>query len=119
MNTAGRLAAFACALAITFTGGYAVSAARGLDATSSPDPVTPGLSSSERGYLLNPIQAPRTVGELGTLSFSILDTGGRPVADYLPVHEKQLHLSPSATRTVDQVGGYTVRLDGALVAGGH
>ncbi|MHA3023653.1 heavy-metal-associated domain-containing protein [Mycobacterium sp. BMJ-28] len=205
MNAAGRLVAFASGLAITFAGGYAAATLSGPEATvpsgqnaaspsdgdhsamgsHAPDgAAAPGLSLAERGYTLNPIQAPRTVGDLGALTFSILDPAGNPVVDYVPVHEKQLHLilvrsdgsnfahvhpvldrgtgtwsipwrwsaagsyrafadfvpagpgstqltltrtidvagpftpeHPSTTRMSDQVGGYTVRLDGTLIAG--
>lgn len=51
-----------------------------------------GVSLSAGGYTLPPVSAPGAVGELGALSFRILDAAGAPVTAYTPQHEKDLHL---------------------------
>src|SRR5699024_3108661 len=51
-----------------------------------------GLSVSENGYVLAPIQAPNAVGERGRLTFRVLDPAGEPVTAYAQQHEKDLHL---------------------------
>ncbi|WP_309064521.1 heavy-metal-associated domain-containing protein [Microbacterium sp.] len=51
-----------------------------------------GLSLSENGYVLSPVQAPTAVGADGELSFQILDDSGEPVVDYTTEHDKDLHL---------------------------
>jgi hypothetical protein len=44
------------------------------------------------GFLLEDVSAPATVGERGTLSFTISDAGSKPVTDFKTTHDKELHL---------------------------
>jgi hypothetical protein len=52
----------------------------------------PGLSLSAGGYTLQPIAVSDSVGEHGTLEFSIVDADGEPLTEYETEHEKDLHL---------------------------
>jgi hypothetical protein len=55
------------------------------------DPVR-GLSASEGGMTLRMATTRLQPGEPGTLRFSIVEQGGRPVTDYEVEHERRLHL---------------------------
>lgn len=61
--------------------------------TEADVPVTvTGLSLEQDGFLLEPVEAPRSVGESGELSFRIAGPDGSGVSDYVTSHEKDLHL---------------------------
>lgn len=61
-------------------------------ATAAPTPVTKGLSLSENGMVLSPVDAPRATGEDGILSFRVEGTDGTAVTDFAEAHDKELHL---------------------------
>lgn len=61
-------------------------------ATESSAPAAAGLSLSESGMILSPVDAPRAIGEDGTLSFRIERTDGTVITDFTEAHDKQLHL---------------------------
>ncbi|MFB7476925.1 hypothetical protein [Kitasatospora sp. NPDC056184] len=112
MNTALKIAAFATGVSTAFGAAYGVGHVTG-DGTPDPRPTsaahaghTPdpaataaaaerlpgGLQISERGYTLaleNPFV---TAGSPTELRFRVLGADGRPVTDYRPAHEKDLHL---------------------------
>ena len=56
-----------------------------------PDPVR-GLSPTSNGMTLQLATTHLEPGQPGTLRFSIIGSGGRPVRDYEVEHEKRLHL---------------------------
>ncbi|MFF2952981.1 hypothetical protein ACFVVU_16740 [Kitasatospora sp. NPDC057965] len=114
MNTALKIAAFATGVTTAFGAAYGVGHLTG-DGKPAPRPATAahaghapapvastgaaaaeqlpgGLQVSERGYTLaleNPFV---TAGAPTELRFRILGADGRPVTDYRPAHEKELHL---------------------------
>ncbi|MDH6125697.1 hypothetical protein [Kitasatospora sp. GP82] len=51
-----------------------------------------GLMVSQHGYTLEPATRSLTAGEPQTLSFAVRGPDGKPVTDYSPTHEKDLHL---------------------------
>lgn len=51
-----------------------------------------GLSLSDAGLVLSPLDAPRAIGEDGVLRFRVERTDGTPVTDFAAAHEKELHL---------------------------
>lgn len=61
-------------------------------ATAASAPVTDGLSLSDNGFVLSPVDAPRAIGEDGALSFRVEGTDGSPITDFAEAHGKELHL---------------------------
>ncbi|MFE2722496.1 hypothetical protein [Kitasatospora sp. NPDC059327] len=121
MNTALKIAAFTAGLTTAFGAAYGVGRAAGdapaprpaaATAHGAPAPhgapaardtpgVAPapdtdrlpgGLQISERGYTLGLDTPFVTAGAPADLRLRVLGPDGRPVTDYLPAHEKELHL---------------------------
>lgn len=119
MNAAGRIGLYTAGLAVVFAASAAVAGAVAPDGagdrgsgtgahsgahrdasgdaharhTPTPEAARPhGLAVEQDGYLLSQIDAPRTAGETGELSFRITDPHGGPVLDYAVSHDKELHL---------------------------
>lgn len=51
-----------------------------------------GLSLSNGGLVLSPVESPNIAGETGTLSFQVEDLSGAAVTEFTEAHEKELHL---------------------------
>jgi len=77
---------------VTDHDGHAESAVGTDDSASAAADDLKGLALGLDGYVLSPIEAPASPGELGELAFRIEDAAGAPVTDYTTAHEKQLHL---------------------------
>ncbi|UQN15707.1 hypothetical protein [Gulosibacter sp. ACHW.36C] len=113
MNAAGRLALYGAGLVVAFGAAFAVAGAVIPDDAAASwaqdsnmnshgtshsgheqatETILNGVSVSQNGYELSPVQAPATVGEAGELSFQILDAAGDPVTEYATAHDKDLHL---------------------------
>ncbi|AUY53000.1 hypothetical protein [Streptomyces sp. CB01881] len=115
MNTALKIAAFATGLTTAFGAAYGVGHATGTGPAPRPaaaahtghtghaaeapagaeaagDHLPGGLQVSERGYTLSLDSPFVTAGAPTDLRFRILGADGRPVTDYRPEHEKELHL---------------------------
>lgn len=113
MSIAGRLIAFSAGVAVALAGVYVADVvpwrSASSDATRSDTMMADhdmshdmsmhtasaapaGLSLSQDGYVLEPVQAPAAIGDPGTLSFTVLTPAGGALVDYVPVHEKNLHL---------------------------
>lgn len=113
MNTPGRLGLYGAGLLAVFGAAFAVggvlvpdatvaawqqSAAHGDTHTPNPSATTTqeadvnGTSIAQSGFTLSEIQAPRTVGTEGTLSFAITNQDGTAVTEYETAHGKDLHL---------------------------
>jgi hypothetical protein len=109
MNTATKLAAFAAGLAVVFGVSTAVGSAlgphdlavaghdnegHGHDAhgTAEDVAVPAGLQISQDGFTLALDSVTATPGPDRPLSFQIVAPDGRPVLDYVPQHERRLHL---------------------------
>lgn len=109
MNTPARLAFFAAGLAVVFGVSTAVGSAvgprdlavaghedagRGHDAhgATGHDAVPAGLQISQDGFSLALDAATATAGPDRPLTFRIVAPDGRPVLDYVPQHERRLHL---------------------------
>lgn len=116
MNTPTRLSLYGLGLVAAFGAAFAVSAAivpakltqartaaveegahggehGGEEAAPAASAaLLPGLSLSQDGFALQPIEAPHSTGESGTLEFSILDEEGKALTKYETEHEKDLHL---------------------------
>lgn len=119
MNAGARLALYGAGLLVAFGGAYGLARVavpesvvaawaegsgtmedHGEHGASAPDgrsaPVQAegarGLSLSEGGYALSPVEAPRAVGEAGELSFRIDDATGEPLTEYATTHERRMHL---------------------------
>lgn len=61
-------------------------------AAASATQALKGLSISDAGLVLSPVDAPHAIGEDGTLSFRVETTEGTPVTDFAESHDKELHL---------------------------
>lgn len=117
MRPGTRLALYAAGLAVAFGGAFGVANAAVPDSAvaqwkkdsqmtghnenhgeASAMAVAPaaeslkGLALSSSHYVLSPVDAPRSVGVVGTLSFQIQDSAGKPVTAFATAHEKDLHL---------------------------
>ena len=117
MNAGARLAIYGLGLVVAFGGAFGIAGAAVPDGVvagwmkgsemnghqaghGSEDAETDvaaasalkGLSLGIEGYVLSPVLAPATVGEVGELSFQIQDSSGAPVTKYTTAHEKDLHL---------------------------
>lgn len=118
MNTPARLGLYGLCLVAAFGAAFAVSAAivppelaaeraaavegaHGEGHSSSTEDAAagamteallPGLSLSQGGFTLQPIEAPHAAGDKGTLEFIIVDEAGEPLIEYEVEHEKELHL---------------------------
>ncbi|MER6360319.1 hypothetical protein [Kitasatospora sp. NPDC001527] len=114
MNTALKIAAFATGVTTAFGAAYGVGhltggsspaprPANAAHAGHTPAPAATGAAAgqeqlpgglriSERGYTLALENAFVTAGAPTELRFRILGADGRPVTDYRPAHEKELHL---------------------------
>ncbi len=118
MNTPARLGIYGACLVAAFGAAFAISSAivpaeaaaehsaalesehgeeHGSAAAESVEAVAgsaalPGLSLSSDGYALQPVHAPGSVGEDGTLEFVILNESGKALTEYEVDHEKELHL---------------------------
>ncbi|MEV7611463.1 hypothetical protein [Streptomyces sp. NPDC089799] len=119
MNTAARISLYGAALAVAFTGAFALGSAAGpltdrtapaahhaaartggtagspgegtAQGTRTPPPPG-GLQVSQDGYALA-LQTPRlTAGRQESLRFTIKDGAGRPVTGYRTSHDRELHL---------------------------
>ncbi|TDE91462.1 hypothetical protein EXU48_14965 [Occultella glacieicola] len=51
-----------------------------------------GVLMAEGGYRLDSLSVPDTTGEVGSLTFRVLDAHGDPVTEYTAQHERDLHL---------------------------
>jgi len=51
-----------------------------------------GLQIAQDGYRLSPVSGGLPVGETAPFRFRIVGPDGRPVTDYTPTHDKELHL---------------------------
>lgn len=60
--------------------------------TAAPTQSLKGLSLSNGGLVLSPVEAPRATGEAGTLGFRVETADGTAVTDFAEAHEKELHL---------------------------
>ncbi|MFF1903413.1 hypothetical protein [Kitasatospora sp. NPDC058218] len=111
MNTALKIAAFATGLTTAFGAAYGVGHATGSAPAPRPgsaaataqgtadlapgpaaDRLPGGLQISERGYTLSLENPFVSAGAPVDLRLRVLGADGRPVTDYLPAHEKELHL---------------------------
>ena len=106
MNTGVRLAVYGLGLVVAFGGAFGIAAAvvpdgvvagwmegnqmnshqEGNESTSAEIDVATasalkGLALGIDGYVLSPVRAPATAGELGELSFQIQDASGTPVTE--------------------------------------
>ncbi|MEU6237089.1 hypothetical protein [Kitasatospora sp. NPDC047058] len=73
-------------------GGPGAGTPAGTAAGTAGDQLPGGLQVSERGYTLSLDNPFVTAGAPTDLRFRILGADGRPVTDYRPAHEKELHL---------------------------
>ncbi len=60
-------------------------------AAMSSSPVPQGLAVSADGYTLEPASTTVTAGQTSAFSFRILGPDARPLTDYIPTHERELH----------------------------
>lgn len=114
MNTGTRLGLYAGGLVVAFGAAFALSGAivpQSLvagwtegstmqshgggheDSTTTPAETSlKGLSLSDGGMVLSPVDAPRVIGEEGSLRFRVEDINGSVVTDFVESHDKKLHL---------------------------
>lgn len=76
----------------TTTGHGAPQGHGGHTSTTQTEAPMPGVTSARGGYLLSPVAVPKAVGEVGELSFQILDASGDATTGFATSHEKKLHL---------------------------
>ncbi len=114
MKAGARLAIYGAGLVVAFGGAFALAGAvvpdsyvsewkegagagahdegHGGDEQQTVGHAVNGVSLDADGFVLSPVEAPRTVGAKGTLSFRILGPMGKPVTEFTTAHEKDLHL---------------------------
>lgn len=106
MKSTVKLGIFAAALALAFGGAFGVGVVLDADRAGGPDRADtqtvsqemagsaslPGLAVSDRGYTLRLLDSTPGAGETVPLSFAIAGPDGAAVQDYMPTHEKEMHL---------------------------